>query len=47
MLIYDKPKKAFLHNDLYAYESEENDRQLIYHFKKGLRDRIRRISKAI
>ncbi|MCM3216421.1 hypothetical protein M3612_18205 [Niallia taxi] len=34
-LLYDKPKKAFLHNDLLAYESEENDKQLIYHFKKG------------
>lgn len=34
MLLYDKPKKAFLHNDLLAYESEENDKQLIYHFKK-------------
>ncbi|MEI2401390.1 hypothetical protein [Niallia taxi] len=33
-LLYDKPKKAFLHNDLLAYESEENDKQLIYHFKK-------------
>ncbi|TRZ36812.1 hypothetical protein CEQ21_14975 [Niallia circulans] len=35
MLFYDKPKKVFLHNDLLAYESEENDKQLIYHFKTG------------
>lgn len=34
-LLYDKPTKAFFHNDLLAYESEENDKQLIYHFKKG------------
>lgn len=34
VLLYDKPKKVFLHNDLLAYESEENDKQLIYHFKK-------------
>jgi len=35
MLLYDKPKKAFLHNDLLVYDSEENDKQLISHFKKG------------
>lgn len=35
MLLYDKPRKAFLHNDLLAYEREENDKHLIYHFNKG------------
>ncbi|GKU80630.1 hypothetical protein [Niallia sp. NCCP-28] len=35
MKLYKKPLKAFLTNDLHAFESAENDKHLIYHFKKG------------
>lgn len=33
MKLYDKPVKAYLHNELSAVE--EHDGELIYHFKKG------------
>ncbi|GEN85987.1 hypothetical protein [Oceanobacillus sojae] len=35
MQLYDKPMRAYLHNDLAAFESEENDKHLIYFFEKG------------
>lgn len=35
MRLYENPMKAFLFNDLVAYDSEDNDKQLIYHFIKG------------
>lgn len=35
MKLYKQPLKAFLINDLCAFESEENDQHLIYHLKKG------------
>ncbi|WP_042531093.1 hypothetical protein [Oceanobacillus oncorhynchi] len=35
MRLYDKPVTAYLHNDLTAFESEENDKQLAYLFEKG------------
>ncbi|KRG12891.1 hypothetical protein [Lederbergia galactosidilytica] len=35
MRLYEKPIKAYLHNDLAAFESQENDKQLIYFFEKG------------
>lgn len=35
MQLYDKPMIAYLHNDLAAFESEENDKHLIYFFEKG------------
>ncbi|MGM9924431.1 MAG: hypothetical protein ACI35R_09310 [Bacillus sp. (in: firmicutes)] len=38
MKLYPEPIKAFLVNDLSAYESEENDFTAIYQFKKGYVD---------
>ncbi|MDQ0216787.1 hypothetical protein J2S13_003273 [Oikeobacillus pervagus] len=35
MKLYEKPIHAYLHQDLVAYDSDDNDRQLIYYFKKG------------
>ncbi|WP_152655497.1 hypothetical protein [Oceanobacillus sp. CFH 90083] len=35
MRLYDKPMTAYLHNDLAAFESEENDKHLVYFFEKG------------
>ena len=32
--LYNEPLKAFLVNDLRAFKSAENDKHLIYHFKK-------------
>ncbi|OLN21561.1 hypothetical protein BTO30_14320 [Domibacillus antri] len=35
MRLYEKPVKAYLQNDLAAFDSDDNDRQLIYRFEKG------------
>ncbi|KOR78792.1 hypothetical protein AM232_10185 [Bacillus sp. FJAT-21352] len=35
MKIYDIPLSGFLINDLVAYESDENDSQIVYQIKKG------------
>ncbi|MFJ7930236.1 hypothetical protein [Peribacillus sp. NPDC096448] len=35
MKIYDIPLSGLLINDLVAYESEENDNQIVYQIKKG------------
>lgn len=35
MKLYNEPLKAFLVNDLRAFKSAENDKHLIYHFKKS------------
>ncbi|RRN68436.1 hypothetical protein EI200_19650 [Peribacillus simplex] len=35
MKIYDIPLSVFLINDLVAYESDENDNQIVYQIKKG------------
>lgn len=35
MQLYAKPITAYLHNDIEAFESEENDKQPIYFFEKS------------
>ncbi|WP_071461386.1 hypothetical protein [Bacillus massilinigeriensis] len=35
MKVYDTPLSGFLINELVAYESNENDNQMIYQIKKG------------
>ncbi|HBZ09100.1 MAG TPA: hypothetical protein DEO65_04320 [Bacillus bacterium] len=35
MKLYEKPIKAYLHNELVAFDSEDNDKQRVYSFEKG------------
>ncbi|MCM3708292.1 MULTISPECIES: hypothetical protein [Cytobacillus] len=35
MKLFNEPLKGFLVNDLVAYDSEENDNQVVYQIRKG------------